>query len=65
MIPVRVICVGLCEPGSGKEEVELCSDIGLVQGELPVQDVKEFPFHTADIALSKQSGPRCPIRILW
>ena len=42
----------------------LRNNVGISQGKLPVEDVEEFPFHTADIALSKHPGPCGPISIL-
>lgn len=64
MMPVMLICVGPCEASGGEEEVVLRNYVGFAQGELPIEDIEEFPFYTADIALSKQSGPRRPIGIL-
>jgi hypothetical protein len=60
-----VMRVGLSGPGGGKEEVVLCDNVGLAQGEVPVEDVKEFPLDAADIALSEQPSPRRPIGVLW
>lgn len=56
-----MIYVGL---GGSKEESELCDDVGLSQGKLPVDDIEEFPLYAADIAFAEQSGPSCPIGIL-
>ena len=63
-MPAMMVCVGLCWRCGGNEEVELRNDVGLAQGQLPVQDVEELPFHTTNIALSKQSGPCRPIDVL-
>lgn len=60
-----MISVGLCGPGGGEEEVELCNDVGLAQREFPVQDVEELPFYTTNVTLSKQPGPCRPIDVLW
>jgi hypothetical protein len=52
MIPVITVCAGLGGPSGGKE-VLLCNNVRLAQGELPVEDVKELPLYTTDIALSE------------
>ena len=49
---------------SGGQEAVLNNDIGLSQGEIPVEDVEEFPFYATDITFSKHSSPCCPIGIL-
>lgn len=59
-----MIRVGLGGMGGSKEESELCDDVGLSQGKLPVDDIEEFPLYAADITFAEQSGPRCPIGIL-
>jgi hypothetical protein len=64
MMSVMMKCVGLCDPSGGKEQVVLRNYVGFVEGELPVEDIEKLPFYAADIALSEQSCPRCPIGIL-
>ena len=61
---MMMVCVGLCGTRGSQEEVELRNDVGLSQGKLPVDDIEEFPFYTADIASPKHSGTCRPIGVL-
>ena len=61
---MMTICVTPRESSGSEEEVVLHNYVRFAEGELPVEDIDEFPFYTADIALSEQSGPSCPIDIL-
>jgi hypothetical protein len=63
-VVVAVVSVGLGGVGGSKEESELCDDVGLPQGKLPVDDIEEFPFNATDITFAEQSGPSCPIGVL-
>ena len=60
-----MVCVGsTATSGDGQEEIVLRDDIGFAQGELPVEDIEEFPFDATDITFTKNSGPCRPIGIL-
>jgi len=53
MIPVMMVCVGLCGSSGGKEEAVLRNYVRLADGELPVEDIEKFPLYSTNIALSK------------
>jgi hypothetical protein len=61
---MMTVWLGFGETGGGKEEIVLRGDVGLSQGEVPIEDVEEFPLYAADIAPSKHTGTRCPMSIL-
>ena len=50
--------------GDGEEGVVVRKEIGLRNGELPVEDVEELTLDTADVALPENASAERPVDVL-
>ena len=50
--------------GDGEEGVVVCEEIGLRNGEFPVEDVEELTLDTADVALPENASAERPVDVL-